>query len=98
MLVLPGEVVLSDGTTKMFESSQRLALGVKRFANMATNCASISKKSRLDDVSFLFLGDSGQAYMLPVLLLQYVANEIVLVQALHNNIRMQPVRLSFSRL
>jgi hypothetical protein len=81
--VLAGEVVFSDGAARMFEDRQGLALGVERFSNLPTNRACTER--RLYQVNFIFLSDGRQPYMFAGLLLQDVSDQIVLVQALHNN-------------
>jgi hypothetical protein len=46
---------------------------------------SVAVVTGFDDVSFVFLGDGGKLYMLPVFVLENVPDEIVVVQALHDN-------------
>lgn len=56
---------------------------MKSFTGFPPNDASPIRSC--DEVRFVFFGDGRKPDMLPVFLLQDVADQIVLVQALHNN-------------
>src|SRR5580704_18282906 len=83
LLVLSGDVVFSDGAAYMLEHRHGFALRVQGFAGGTVYGASAEEGT--NNVGFLFFGDGWQSYMFPLLLLQDMADQIVLVQALHKN-------------
>jgi hypothetical protein len=82
LLVLAGKIVFADGAAKLPEHFGRLALGVQGLARLAAE--GLPSEHGLDSVPFVLLGDRRQAHNLPLLLRQYMARQVVLVQPVHD--------------
>src|SRR5271166_1532152 len=82
LLVLAGEIVLPDRPADLLEHCRRLALGVQCLAPPTGKMP--RSPYRLDRVGFVLLGDRREAHDLPIFLGQHVADEIVLVQPVHD--------------
>ena len=95
MLILSGEIVFAERLADMCEGLQLLTLGMQRFPLAAPEAA--RSPDRLDTMLLIGFGDRREAQDLPGLLCEDMADEIVLMQALHDVI-IAPLRLSFSRL
>jgi hypothetical protein len=83
LLVLPGKIVLTDRTADMVEGGKRFAGGMQGLALMAGEAP--RPPDRLDRVNLVVLGDRREAHDLPRLLPQDVTDEVILVQALHDD-------------
>jgi hypothetical protein len=83
LLILAGEVVFTDRRPDTLEGVERLALGVQRLTPSAGEAAWFP--DRLDPVRLVDLGDRRKAHNLPGLLREPVADQIVLVQPLHDD-------------
>src|SRR6516164_4901808 len=83
LLILASEVVFAERATDAVECFERLALRVQGFA-LPTPKASWSPH-RLDTVDLVGFGDRRKAQDLPRLLREDMADEVVLVQPLHDD-------------
>src|SRR6516162_10217792 len=83
LLILAGEDIFSDRVADVRQRGQRLTFRMQSLATLARE--EMSTEWALDDVCFVFFGDSGKRQNLPCLLFENVTDEIVLMQALHDN-------------
>ena len=83
LLILAGEDVFSDCLADVRQRGQRLTFRMQSLANLARE--EMSAERALDDVRFVFVRDCGKRQNLPFLLFENVTDEIVLMQALHDN-------------
>jgi hypothetical protein len=83
MLILPGEVVLADRAANPPESFERFATGMQGLPLTASEAT--RSPDRVDPMHLVRLGDRRKAQNLPWLLGQDVADEVVLVQPLHDD-------------
>jgi len=83
LLILAGKVVFAERAAEAVEGFERLALGVQRFALAAPKAS--RSPDRLDAVDLVGFGDRRKAEDLPRLLCENVADEVVLVQPLHDD-------------
>ena len=83
LLKLAGEVVFADRPPDTLEGFERLAVRVQRLALTAPEAA--WSPDRLDLVRLIGFGDRRKAQHFPGLLREDVADEVILVQALHDN-------------
>src|SRR5262249_61973819 len=83
LLILAGEVVFTERAADAVESFDRLALGVQRFA--LTPPEASRSPDRLDPMHLVGFRDRRKAQDLPRLLRENVADEVVLVQPLHDD-------------
>jgi|GEM_PF-5627102 len=82
LLVLAGEIVFADRPADLLEHGERLALGVQRIALAPGKMP--RPPHRLDRPGLVFLGDRREAHDFPIFLGQHVADQIVLVQPVHD--------------
>jgi hypothetical protein len=80
---LPGEVVFSDGRADTLQRFEGFALRVKRCPSTANEC--LSTEWRFYDVLFVDFGDGRERGDLPTFLLEDMADEVVLMQTLHDD-------------
>ena len=83
MLILAGEIVLADDPADALKGFKRLALGVQGVAPAAPEPA--HSPHRLEPVLLIGFGDGRKAEHLPSLLRENMADQIVLVQPLHDD-------------
>ena len=83
LLVLTGEMVFADGPTDTGEGVKRLPVGMQRVAPAAPGRA--HSPDRLEPVLLIGFGDGRKAEHLPLLLRENMADQIVLVQPLHDD-------------
>jgi len=79
---LAGEIVLTDRAAELLQHLARLALGVQGFTRSAAK--DLPPEHGLDPVPLVLVGNRRQAHDLPLLLGQYMAGEVVLVQPVHD--------------
>src|SRR5271169_1557468 len=82
LLVLAGEVILPDRPADLLEHCRRLPLGVQRLATLPGKVP--RPPHRLDRPGLVLLGDRREVHDLPILLGQHVADQIILVQPVHD--------------
>ncbi len=83
MLILAGKVVFADRPPDAVQGVERLTIGVQRLTAPAR--AASRFQDRLDLVGFIGFGDRRKPHDFPGLLREDVADEIVLVQPLHDD-------------
>ena len=82
LLVLAGEIVFADRAADLLEHRQRLA---RRVQGLALPPREDSRpRQRIDHMRLVRLGDRRKAHDVPILLRQHVADQIVLVQPVHD--------------
>ena len=79
---MAGEIVLTDRAAELLQHLARLALGVQGFTRSAAK--DLPPEHGLDPVPLVLVGNRRQAHDLPLLLGQYMAGEVVLVQPVHD--------------
>src|SRR5262249_11919280 len=82
LLALAGDIVFADRPPDAVEHLQRLAIRMQRLALPTTEAT--RSPDRLDPVLLVCLGDGREAQHFPRLQTEDVADEVVLVQPLHN--------------
>src|ERR1700736_6679115 len=82
LLILAGEIVLADRPADLLEHFGRLARGMQGLALLAAE--GLLPEHPLEPVQLVVIGDRREAHPLPRLLLEHVAGEVVLVQAVHD--------------
>jgi hypothetical protein len=83
LLILAGEIVFADRAADSLEGVERLALGMQGLA--LTTPVTLPPPDRLDLVHLIGFGDRRKAHDLPRLLGEHMADEVVLVQPLHDD-------------
>jgi hypothetical protein len=83
LLILAGEVVLADSAAEAVQGVERLAVWVQRLAAPAREASRF--QDRLDLVHLIGFGDRRKPHDFPGLLREDVADEVVLVQPLHDD-------------
>ena len=83
MLILAGKVVFADGSPEAVQGVERLAVGVQRLAAPVHEVS--RSQDRLDLMHLIGFGDRRKPHDFPGLLREDVADEIVLVQPLHDD-------------
>jgi hypothetical protein len=83
LLVLTGEIVFADRAADAIEGVERLALTMQGLA--LTSSKASRSPDRLDPVHLVGFRDRRKADHFPLLLREHVADEVVLVQALHDD-------------
>src|SRR5207248_7776110 len=83
LLILAGEVVFADRPPNTVEGVERLTVGMQGLALTAPEA--LLSPDGLDSVHLVGLGDRRKAQDLPTLLREHMADEIVLVQPLHDD-------------
>src|SRR5204863_9159374 len=83
LLILAGEIVFADRPADVLAGGERLALGVQCLALPPGEA--LRPPDRFDLVHLPGFGNRRKAHHLPRLLPEYVADEVVLVQPLHDN-------------
>lgn len=83
LLVLARKIVFADGAADLFERRPRLPGRVEEIAGFAHKPLGAERSFEFEDL-FLF-GDRRQTDNFPTLLIEHVADEVVLVQALHDD-------------
>jgi hypothetical protein len=82
LLILASEVIFPERGANALHRLERLALGMQHLAGTAREAR--RAEHRLDFVRLIFLGDRWEAYNLPRLLLEDMADEIIFMQTLHD--------------
>ena len=83
LLILAGKVVLANRATDVLQNQERLA---RRMQGLTWTAGEASwSPDRLDRVHLVGFGDRWEAHNLPWLLAEHVADEVVLVQPLHDD-------------
>jgi hypothetical protein len=82
LLILAGEIVFANGPADLLEHLGRLALGMQCLARPPREPP--LPPHRLDHKGLVVLGDCREAHDLPILLAQNVADQIILVQPVHD--------------
>jgi hypothetical protein len=80
---LPSEVIFADGRPDLPQRFERFALWVKRFPSSANE--SPTSEGRFHNALLIDLGDRWKRDDLPPLLFQDMADQIILMQALHDD-------------
>src|SRR6185437_14214580 len=88
LLILAGEVVFADGAADTIDGVERLAAGMQSFS--LTPSEGAPAEDGLDLVRLVHFADRWEADHVPVLLLEHMADQIVLVQCVH------PIEMSLS--
>jgi len=83
LLTLAGKVVLANRATDVLQNGERLARRMQRLAR--TSGETSRSPDRLDRVHLVGFGDRWKAEDFPRLLAENVADEVVLVQPLHDD-------------
>src|SRR5207253_3520071 len=83
LLILAGEVVFADGPADVRERDERFARRVQRLVPLSGKMS--WTPDRLDRVRLVGFGDRREAHHLPWLLPEHVADQVVLVQPLHDD-------------
>jgi hypothetical protein len=83
LLILSGEVVFADGPADVLQDIERLTIAVQRLAQTAGKTS--RSPDRLDPVHLVGFGDRRKAQNFPGLQRKDVADEVGLVQPLHDN-------------
>src|SRR6516162_1426533 len=83
MLILAGKIILAYRATNVLQNEERLA---RRMQCLARTAGEASRSpDRVDRVHLVGFGDRRKAHNLPRLLAEHVANQVVLVQPLHDD-------------
>ena len=83
MLILAGEIVFADHMAEVLEHRERLA---RRMQCLALSPGQeFRSPDRIHDLCLIVLGDRRKAHDLPIFLRQHVADQILLVQAVHDH-------------
>ena len=82
LLVLAGEIVFADRLADLLDHRERLARRVQRLAPPPAEDS--PPRQSVDHVPLVRLGDRRKAHDLPILLRQHVADQIILVQPVHD--------------
>ena len=83
MLILAGEIVFTDRPPDAVEHLERLAVGMQGLA--LTTCEAPRSQDRLDLVHLVHFGDRRKAQDFPLLLRENMADQVVLMQPLHDD-------------
>ena len=82
LLILAGKVVFADRAADLLKHFGRLALGMQCLAPTPGKMPRPPKS--LDRPGLVLLGDRRESHDLPRLLRQYVADQVILVQPMHD--------------